>query len=231
MAINITTTKKIAKFYRIMVYSQAGLGKTTAIKTAPNPIIISAERGLLPLKDVSIPVIEVSNKTEIEEAKEFVASDSVEMKDIEMVAVDSWSEIAETVLSEEFIRPNSNAKKRHGQEVYGELGRWGKDFLAFFRDVVGKKRHVYMTAKMQRFEDEYSNLTTWNPEAPGATLTRNAPHYFDYVFPMRIGELKDKRQYRYWQTQPDIQYYAKSRGGLALQEEPNLTKLFNKLKE
>jgi len=62
MAINRTTTTEAkTQGINVLVYGRAGVGKTTLIRTAPKPIIISIERGLLPLRDVtpSIPVIEI----------------------------------------------------------------------------------------------------------------------------------------------------------------------------
>ena len=43
MAINLKTTKAYAQNgVKVLVYGQSGAGKTTLIKTAPKPIILSA---------------------------------------------------------------------------------------------------------------------------------------------------------------------------------------------
>ena len=49
MAINIKTTGSLAaNGVKVLVYGQAGAGKTSLIKSLPNPIVLSAEGGLLP---------------------------------------------------------------------------------------------------------------------------------------------------------------------------------------
>lgn len=233
MTIKIGSTANASQFKRILCYSLAGMGKTWLVKTLPNPIIISSDKGLDTLEDDNFPVIEVSSIADIEEAKKFVVSDSAEMKGIETVCTDSWDEIAEIALAE-YAEPQANGKKPNGMDVYGKLGVFGKSYLKFFRDIVACKKHVYMTAKMARHEDEYSNLTTWAPNAPGTTLRTIAPYYFNFVFALRMAEGKGKNgeivKYRYLQTQPDIQYYAKSRGdSLDTMESPDLTKILNKV--
>jgi hypothetical protein len=66
---------------------------------------------------------------------------------------------------------------------------------------------------------------------PGKTMTNGLSFFFDEVFALRIGKLGDGTTYRYLQTQPDLQYDAKDRSGrLKMVEEPDLTKVFNKIR-
>ena len=56
MAINLKSTATIASSgVKVLVYGQAGSGKTTLIRTAPAPLILSAEAGLLSLAGTDIP--------------------------------------------------------------------------------------------------------------------------------------------------------------------------------
>ncbi len=59
MAINLKTTKGLGadNGVKFLVYGQAGAGKTSLIPTLPNPIILSAEAGLLSIADASLPYI------------------------------------------------------------------------------------------------------------------------------------------------------------------------------
>tara|TARA_R110002012_G_scaffold157836_1_gene319110 strand:+ start:124 stop:291 length:168 start_codon:yes stop_codon:yes gene_type:complete len=48
MAINLQSTNTVsARNLKLLVYGQAGAGKTSLIPTLPKPVILSAEGGLL----------------------------------------------------------------------------------------------------------------------------------------------------------------------------------------
>ena len=59
MKVNIKSTKDIALDHGIkcVVYGFSGVGKTVLCSTAPKPIVLSAESGLLSLSKVDIPYI------------------------------------------------------------------------------------------------------------------------------------------------------------------------------
>lgn len=229
MAIKITSTQKSVKFIKALVYGEPGSGKTVLASTAPGPLIISAEKGLLSLSNLDIPAIEVQTWTEIQEAYNFIVSDSKEMKGIKTICVDSISEIAEIMLSEFGKLTKEDGKTPiHGMQVYGKLGVDGTELIKGFRDI--KDKHVYIIAKMSRMVDEYSGITNWAPEMPGNSLKTRLPYAFDLLLPLRIGETEDGEKYRYLQTQADIQYIAKDRSGkLDDMEEAHLGKLFSKI--
>ena len=77
MAIKITSTKDYGvDGVKIMVSGPAGIGKTVLCSTAPNPIIISAESGLLSLSDIDISVIEVKTVEDVMDAYQFLTESS-----------------------------------------------------------------------------------------------------------------------------------------------------------
>jgi len=57
---------------KLLVYGQAGAGKTTLIKTLPNPVVLSAEGGLLSIADADLPFIEISDMESLREAYSWV---------------------------------------------------------------------------------------------------------------------------------------------------------------
>lgn len=99
MAISLRSTKDVhTNGVKLLVYGQAGAGKTSLIPTLPNPIVLSAEGGLLSIRDANVPYIEVSSMSDIQEAYQWL-TESEEAKKFDSVALDSISEIGEVVLN------------------------------------------------------------------------------------------------------------------------------------
>ena len=225
MAIKLTTTNKSATHVKALCYGDAGSGKTVLCATAPNPVIISAESGLLSLSHLDIPVIEVKTLDDVTEAYKFL-TESEDAKGFETICLDSITEIAEVMLSQ-YKKDDKDPRKS-----YGALADHMSQLVRTFRDIAG--RHVYFSAKMTRIEDEHSGISTFRPSMPGKTLVNGLPFFFDEVMALRIGEETDNdgvvTKYRYLQTEPDTQYIAKDRSGmLDLIERPDLTHMFDKV--
>jgi phage nucleotide-binding protein len=220
MAINLKSTRGAASDgVKILVYGGAGSGKTTLIGTLPDPIIISAEAGLLSLADLDIPYIEVTNMDSLKEAYQFVASK--EANEFKSVAIDSISEIAEVVLS---------AEKKIAKDVrqaYGQLQEQVTDLIRAFRDLSGK--NVYMSAKMEKQQDE-SGRILYGPSMPGTKLGQHLPYYFDEVFCLRVEKDEEGKTIRMLQTEADPSYGAKDRSGkLDPWEKADLSFIINKI--
>ena len=97
MAINLRSTKGLhANGVKLLVYGNAGSGKTSLIPTLPSPVVFSAEGGLLSIADADVPFVEVSSYDTLMEAYKWVTG-SDEAKHFESIALDSISEIAEVV--------------------------------------------------------------------------------------------------------------------------------------
>lgn len=221
MAIKLTTTGQSSKFVKALGYGDAGVGKTVLCSTAPNPIIISAESGLLSLAHLDIPVIEVNTLEDVQDAYRFV-TESEEAKNFETVCLDSITEIAEVMLNK-YKKEDKDPRKS-----YGLLAENMSELIRGFRDLEG--RHVYFSAKMTRIEDEHTGISTFRPMMPGKTLVNGLPFFFDEVLALHIGEEDDGTKFRYIQTEPDMQYIAKDRSGnLDVIERPDLTHLFDKV--
>lgn len=223
MAISLTTSRQAAELngVKCLVYGKAGYGKTRLCATAPNPIIISAEGGLLSLREFDIPVIEVHSPDELQEAYDFIVG-SAECKQFETVCLDSISEIAECMLNYE------KKNTRDPRAAYGNTNERMTDYIRMFRDLRGK--HVYFSAKQELIKDETLGITMYASSMPGKTLTQQLPYFFDEVFKLDKGTTADGVTYSYLLTSPTIQSDAKDRSGaLEMMEEPDLTKVFNKI--
>lgn len=238
MALTFSTSAQESKTsgIKMLVYSQSGVGKTCLVATAPRPLMISAEAGALSLSKANlerlygvnhphvtydIPMIVIKNVDDLTQAYNFCTT-SPHMANFDTVCLDSISEIGEVVLN--------NAKKlvKDPRQAYGELIEKMETLVRLFRDLPGK--HVYMAAKMEPFKDEMSGVVKYALSMPGAKLAVKLPYFFDEVFRLGIGKDPQGKEYRFLQTQPDLQYEAKDRSGsLDKVEYPSLTHIINKI--
>ena len=224
MALNFSTTDKEAATngVKVLVYSESGVGKTVLCATAPNPIILSAESGLLSLKKFSIPVIKIATLADLEEAYKWFLAGKQGAKDFRTICLDSLTEMGEVILA------NAKLGVKDPRQAYGELIEKVTKQIKQFRDLQGV--NVYMAAKMEKTKDELSGMTLFGPSMPGQKMGQALPYLFDEVFNLRIMQTTDGQKYRALVTQPDMQYVAKDRSGtLAAIEPPNLAKVFDKI--
>lgn len=214
MAIRLTTTREAAQLngLKVCVYGASGSGKTVLTSTTGEPtVIISAEAGLLSLRDLDIPVIEVATIADVHDAYRFIA-ESADARDFRWVCLDSVSEIAEVVLSAE------KKLTKDPRAAYGALQEQMSDLLRAFRDLPG--RNVYMSAKLDRQKDELTGAMLYQPSMPGQRLGQALPYLFDELLVLRVEKDAEGAPSRWLQTGADLQYVAKDRSGTLDQYEP-----------
>lgn len=198
MAIKIQKTKDIDdNGVKCVVYGGAGVGKTRLCATAPKPIIISAESGLLSLKDVDCDFIEINKLSDLEEAYRYL----LKSNEYETICVDSLSEIAEVVLAE--LIPSHKDKR----QAYGEMAEAMMPMLKRFRDIKGK--NVIFTVKMISVQDEETEKVTQELFIPGKVLGNQIPYLVDELFKLGV----DRKGVQTMNTKPDRSSFAKDRSG------------------
>jgi hypothetical protein len=206
MSINIqsTNTASLKHGVKCIVYGQSGVGKTRLLASAPNPIILSAERGLLSLRQFNLPFINIENTDKLLEAYNYLIGPNG--KQFQTICLDSASEIAEICLADA-KRTNKDIRKAYG-DTQDEI----IDLFRKFRDIQGK--HVVLLAKQEYINDGLTGGKYWAPSFPGNKLAQAAPYFTDEVFQLR--SWKDNEGKRYWGllTQPDNQNTAKDRSGV-----------------
>lgn len=221
--VKISNTRHAVDSVKTTVYGISGVGKTTLCATCPKPIIISAERGLLSLSEMDIPVIEVISIDEFNEAYDMVTGP--EGDEFETICIDSISDLAERMLGE------YTSQYADGRKAYCKLNDEFMKLLRKFRDI--PKKNVLFIAKQSRITDDHTGITTYGASMPGKTLNREMPYLTDEVFSLRIGTMKVDgvdEEYRYLQTQPSITHDAKDRSGkLKPVERPNMTAIIKKI--
>jgi hypothetical protein len=223
MAITIKKTNDVKQLHvKCICYGPSGTGKTTLCSTAPSPIILSAESGLMSLRGFDLPYIEISSYKELEEAHTWCVS-SKEASKFQTICLDSITEIAEVILAD------LKKKVKDPRQAYGELQESMMGLLRSFRDLPNK--HIYFSAKQEKIKDEQLGAIYYGPMMPGKQLSQQLPYLFDEVFNSLTYEDKDTKETSYWlRTKKDGQYEAKDRSGaLDPWEQPNLTDIFGKI--
>jgi len=236
MTLEFTTTSVEAQIsgVKVLVHAPAGTGKTVLLSTAPAPLIISGEKGLLSLKKKNlvkifgennpaitydIPVMKIATFTDLQQALAVCKTNQVDA--FQTIGLDSITEMAEQCLA------NAKATVKDPRQAYGELIEQMVDIVKQFRDLPNK--NIVVIAK-QAAVDVGNNATKMMPSMPGSKLGQMLPYYFDEVFCLRMAKDVNGNDTRYVQTQPDFQYEAKDRSGsLDINEIPNLTHIFNKI--
>jgi hypothetical protein len=204
----------------VLVYGQAGAGKTTLAASLPEPIILSAEGGLLALSGADIPYIEVGSYADLTEAYKWLSS-SAEAAQFKSVALDSISEIAEVVLNAE------KKASKDPRQAYGTMQEQMADLVRAFRDLPG--RHVYMSAKLEKTSDEMGRVM-YAPSMPGNKFGQQLPYFFDEVLAMRVERDADGNAQRALMCHSDGLWQAKDRSGrLDAWELPDLGAIINKI--
>jgi len=221
MAIQLKRTKEAtAQAVKLLVYGQAGAGKTSLIPTLPTPVILSAEGGLLSIADTNLPFIEITSMDDLREAYKWLTS-SAEAAEFESVALDSISEIAEVVL---------NAEKKINKDpraAYGAMQEQMADIIRGFRDLPGK--HVYMSAKLEKTQDEMGRVL-YAPSMPGNKTGQSLPYFFDEVLALRVEKDAEGNTRRALMTDGDGLWLAKDRSGkLEVWEDADLGDIIRKI--
>lgn len=237
MAIQLYNSNALAASngVKIIVYGRSGMGKTMLSATMPNPIILSAEAGLLSLKKENIervwgvntpginyemPVIPIYTVQDLVDAEVYLRTDPMGMKFNPVL--DSATEIAEQVLS------NAKMQVKDPRQAYGELIEKMTKTIKAFRDLEG--RHVLLLFKEERQKDEGTGLTLAQPSLPGQKMGPATPYLTDEVFQIAMGKNPDGSSYRYLRTQPDFSSDAKDRSGALNElEYPHIGNVINKI--
>lgn len=201
---------------KVLVYGNAGAGKTRLCATVPNALILSAEAGLLSLRDQGIDYAVINSMEDLTQAYSYLKKGE---HSYEWVCLDSISEIAEACLAEE------KGKNKDPRKAYGELADRMFRLLKVFRDL---PMSVYMSAKQSRVEDDGRQV--YGPSLPGKQLEQGISYLFDEVFVLHAQRDEEGNVKRFLQTQGDERFTAKDRSGaLELYEPPHLGKVAQKI--
>jgi hypothetical protein len=206
---------------KVIAYGPPGEGKTPLIKTAPRPVLLVCEPGMLSMRDATnIPAWEGYTVAKINEFLDWVFR-SNEAKAFDTICIDSFSQLAEIRLKEELNR------NTHGLKAYGEMSRavMERAEQLFFMP----QKHVYLIAKQMTSEE--GGVKMRRPYFPGQDLNVRMPHLFDGILhvsrTMIPGFVQPQLAIR---TRGTLDITARVRGGMVDElEPPDLAALFRKM--
>lgn len=205
-----------------ILYGSSGSGKTYSISTLPpKTLILSAEKGLRTLVDISpdIDVADVNTVEDLREIHEFLETTDA----YDVVVIDSLSEVGEMALLE------AKEKTRDGRLSYGMMAETIAGLIKAYNDL---PQTVIFIAQEERVAQEGLNQVDhlYAPSIPGKSFMSKIPFKFDYVFCLRTKFDDEGLTVRAFQTGPDGVYLAKARTQrLDQMEEADWASIFNKL--
>jgi hypothetical protein len=213
---------------KVCVHGRSGSGKTTLIGTAPRPIIASAEAGTLSIASLNIPMANIGGYNDLMDFYQWALT-SADRRNYDTISLDSISDIAERLLTEE------KSKTKDPRKAYGEMADKLATMIRNFRDLSGI--NVYFTAKSIQREVE-GGTKIWSPMLPGQSNAQGLAYYFDEFFYAGVAEAPSAvaggpmTRYHYLHTKLDSQHDAKDRSGvLDMIERPDLNYIFTKIRQ
>lgn len=204
---------------KTVVYGPPGTGKTPIINTAPRPVLLCIEPGMLSMRTSNVPTWAGFNAKLIDEFFDWVLK-SNEARNFDTICVDSLSQMSEVILEEELGR------NRDGRKAYGEMSRRVMKHVngIFF----AQQKHTYLICKQAVVDDNGGRM--FKPYFPGQDLNVKIPHLFDVTMHLNVHNIPGVGQHKAFRTAPSLDAIARDRSGKLNEFEPcDLTALFNKV--
>jgi len=206
-----------------LIVGQSSSGKTTLAGTLKGKtLVVSAEAGLLSLKDKAVDFVEVAGADDVAKWEHFrkcliFAVNS----DYDNIFIDSLSEISDYILA---LADKEFPEAKNTMQKWGYYSATMKKFIRFIRDI---PKNVFMTTLQKTDKDEVGKRY-YAPDVSGK-MTEKMPAYFDLVLNMKI-LTKDDEQIRVLQTFSDSGVVCKDRSGkLNRYEKPDLSLILDKI--
>jgi len=206
---------------KAIVYGPAGTGKTPILNTAPRPVLLATEAGLLSMRGSTIPTYEAYTSQRVDEFFKWFFN-SKETNNFDSLAVDSISFMADVYLQAELNGKSKSGQKKHGLAAYGAMATAVMDHLRPL--YYTKQKHTYLIAK-----EHMPDNVIKRPYFPGNQLNVEVPGLYDFVLHLGIKNVPVQGQIKAFQTLETYDIMARARtGNLDQYEPPDLNYIIRK---
>jgi hypothetical protein len=206
---------------KMLAYGAPGSGKTPIAATAPRPVILATEAGMLSMRGVDhIPAYKADTAPRIDDFMKWWF-ESAEAKAFDTLVMDSISHAANVVLAHE------KTTTKHGPAAYGQMAE--KVYGWAERIFTQPEKHAYLICQQGTVEE--AGIQKRRPIFAGQDLNARIPHLYDviaHVGPASIPGMKGPVTAIRCQGSFDIMARDRS-GRLAEYEPPNLKNIFDKM--
>lgn len=203
---------------KAVVYGGAGSGKTPVINTAPRPVLLATEPGLLSMRGSQVPTFDAYTPARINDFWSWFFT-SAETKNYDTIAIDSVSQMCQIYLEE------SLKKKSHGMQAYGDMAIKIMSILnqLYFME----RKHTYLICKQEIIDVD--GINTKRPYLPGRVLPIDVPHMFDEILHLAKAPIPGVGEQLAFRCHGSMGVVARDRTGkLGEFEQPNFTNIVNK---
>jgi hypothetical protein len=155
---------------KALIFGPAGSSKTPLLNTAPRPLLLATEPGLLSMRGSTIPTWEAYTPARVNEFFKWFFS-SNETKNFDTLGIDSASQIADIFLID------AQKNNKHGLKAYGEMADNTMEHLRTL--YYTRYKHTYVICK-EEIKDIDSQIMR-RPYFPGHVLPIQVPHLYDFI--------------------------------------------------
>ena len=209
---------------KCVIYGPAGGAKTPLINTAPRPVLLSIEPGLLSMRGSTVPTFEAHTTQRIDEFFKWFFS-SAETKNFDTLAVDSGSYMADVYLQAALKGTSNAGNKKHGMAAYGEMATNTMEHLRTLFYV--KEKHIYLICKEEIADVEYQSLR--RPYFPGKVLNIDVPFLYDFILRLAKANVPGAGETLAFHCVGNMNILARNRtGNLNEFEPPDFSRLVSK---
>lgn len=200
---------------KAIIYGPPGSGKTPLLNTAPKPVLLACEPGLLSMRASNVPTWFAPTVDKVDEFWKWFFG-SQEVKNFDTIAVDSISQMADIYL-QQALKDN-----RHGLKAYGEMAS----------DTMDKLRQLYYTRDKHTYLICKEGITEGykRPFMPGQQLNIELPHLFDQILNLNVHNIPGAGTHKSFRCTSDMNIMARDRSGmLADYEQPDFGAIVKKV--